>query len=97
MNPQPPEAFIVEPSFVVPGFPGLDNRRLPPDVVQKPFFEAIPRAEEERNSREEDAKFALLLEQDSKKAYKVHRRAMDAEHASLFEEDLRKTEEGRQG
>jgi hypothetical protein len=74
-HPQPPGAFIVEPSFVVLGFPGLDDRHPPPFFAPKLFFDvlkegrhAILRAEEERNQRDEDAEYARLLEQDSEKA-----------------------------
>jgi hypothetical protein len=42
--------------------------------------------------RDEDAKFARLLEQDSKKAREAHRRAMDAEFARLLEVDMKKAE-----
>jgi hypothetical protein len=101
-HPQPPGAFIVEPSFIVPGFPGLDYRHLPPFVAQKLFFDAlqegrqaIVRAEEEHKKRGEQAEYAHQLEQDSKKAQAAHRRAEDAEYARLLEEDLRKAEAAR--
>jgi hypothetical protein len=101
-HPQPPGAFIVEPSFVVPGFPELDYRHLPPFVAQKLFFDAlvegrqaILRAEEERKKREEEAEYARLLEQDLKKAQEAHRRAEYAEYARLLEEDRRKAEAAR--
>jgi hypothetical protein len=101
-HPHPPGAFIVEPSFVVPGFPGLDDRHLPPFVAQKLFFDAlvegrqaILRAEEGRNKRAEEAEYARLLEQDSKKANEARRRAEDAEFARLLEEDRRKAEAAR--
>ena len=41
MHPQPPGSFVVEPSFFVPGFPGLDDRHLPPFVAQNIFFDAL--------------------------------------------------------
>jgi hypothetical protein len=98
-HPQPPGALIDEPSFVVPGFPGLDYRHLPPFIAQKIFFDAlvegrqaILRAEEERKVRDEEARYAHLLEQDSRKAEAAHRRAEDAEYARLLEEDRRKAE-----
>lgn len=101
-HPQPPGALIVEPSFVVPGFPGLDARDLPPFVAQKLFFDALDegrqallRAEEERKEREADAVYARLLEQDSKKAFEARRRAEEAEYARLLEEDRRKAEAAR--
>lgn len=101
-HPQPPGAFVVEPSFVVPGFPGLDDRDLPPFVAQKLFFdaldegrEAILRAEEERKESEEQAKYEHLVEQDSKKAQAARRRAEEAEYARLLEEDRRKAEAAR--
>jgi hypothetical protein len=101
-HPQPPGAFVVEPSFVVPGFPGLDDRHLPPFVAQKLFFDALDegrqailRAEEERKESEEQAKYEHLVEQDSKKAHEARRRAEEAEYARLLEEDLRKAEAAR--
>ncbi len=104
-HPQPPGAFVVEPSFIVPGFPLLDDRHLPPFVVQKLFFDALDegrqamlRAEKERRGAEEtdeEDEIAHLLEQDLKKARAAHRRAEDAEYAKLLEEDKRKAEEAR--
>jgi len=101
-HPQPPGAFIVEPSFIVPGFPMLDNRHLPPFVVQKLFFDALDegrqallRAEQERKECNEEAEYARLLEQDSKKALEARRRAEEAEYARLIEEDRRKAEAAR--
>ena len=117
-TPQPPGAFIVEPAFVVSRLPGLDNQRPPSFDAPMLFFDALVKgrrailsAEEKRNQRDEDAEYARLLEQDSKKAHKAHRRAMDAEHARkaeearrraegeefarLLEEDRRKAEEAR--
>jgi hypothetical protein len=99
--PQPPGAFVLEPSFIVPGFPELDYRHLPPVVELKLFFDAlhegrqvILRAEEERKAREE-AEYARLLKQDSNNAQAAHRRAVEAEHARLFEENQRKAEAAR--
>ncbi|KAF8498522.1 hypothetical protein F5888DRAFT_1823544, partial [Russula emetica] len=98
-HPQPPGVFVVEPSFIVPGFPGLDDHHLPPFVAQKLFFdalnegrEAILRAEEEHKERDKEAEYAHLLEQDSKKVYEARRRAEDAEYARLLEEDRRGAE-----
>jgi len=78
-HPHPPGAFIVEPSFIVPGFPELDDRNLPPFVAQKIFFdsleagrEALIRAEwdrEERQRIEEEAESARLFEEEKKAAY----------------------------
>jgi hypothetical protein len=101
-HPQPPGAFIVEPSFVVPGFPGLDYRHLPPFVAQKIFFDALDegrqaifRAEEERRESKEQAKYEHLVEQDSKKAHEARCRAEETEYARLLEEDRRKAEAAR--
>lgn len=101
-HPQPPGAFVVEPSFVVPGFPELDHRHLPPFVAQKIFFDAlhegrqaILRAEEDRKEREEEAEYARVLKQDLKKAQEAHRKAQEAEYARLIEEDRRKAEAAR--
>jgi hypothetical protein len=101
-HPQPPGAFIVEPSFVVPGFLGLDDRHLPPFVAQKLFFDALDegrqailRAEVERIERDKQAEYEHLLEQDSKKAHEARRKAEEAEYARLLDEDLRKAEAAR--
>jgi hypothetical protein len=101
-HPQPPGAFVVEPSFVVPGFPGLDYRHLPPFVAQKIFFDALDegrqailRAEEERRESEEQAKYEHLVEPDSKKAHEARRMAEEAEYARLLEGDRRKAEAAR--
>ena len=98
-HPQPPGAIIVEASFVVPGFPGLDDRHLPPFVAQKLFFNALDegrreilRVAEERREREEQAKYQRQFEQDLKKAQEAHRRAQDAEYARRLEEDRRRAE-----
>ena len=37
-HPQPPGAFIIEPSFVMPGFPGLNDQHPPPIRGSKAFF-----------------------------------------------------------
>jgi hypothetical protein len=50
-HPQPPGAFVVEPSFVVPGYPGLDDRNLPPFVEQKIFFDALDGTRDAPQSR----------------------------------------------
>ncbi|KAN0105164.1 hypothetical protein V8E52_011279 [Russula decolorans] len=104
-HPRPPGAFIVEPSFVVPGYPELDDRNLPPCVEQKIFFDALDkgretllRAEEEQMERDEQARYQHQLEQDSETARSAcHgcRAEDDAEHARLREEDLRKAEAAR--
>jgi hypothetical protein len=85
---QPPGVSVVEPSFVVPGFPGLDGRHVSPFVVtQKLFFDAVVeeilRAEAEHGRKAEAARrraegeeYAHLLEKDVRKA---HRRAMEQE------------------
>jgi hypothetical protein len=80
----------------------LDDRHLPPFVVQKLFFDALQegrqailRAEEERMERDAQAEYEHLLEQDLKKAQEAHRRAEEAEYARLLEEDLRKAEAAR--
>jgi hypothetical protein len=98
-HPQPPGAFIVEPSFVVPGFPGLDDRYLPPFVALKFFFDALDegrrellRFERERKERDEQVEYQRLLEQDLKRAQEARRRAEEAEYARLLEEDRRKAE-----
>lgn len=104
-HPQLPGAYVLEPSFVVPGYPELDDRHLPPFVVQKLFFDALYegrqallRAEEERWEVAEMARlqaeqeYARLLEQDLKKAQAAHRRAEEAEYARLLEEDRKKAE-----
>jgi hypothetical protein len=49
----------------------------------------------EQNRRDEDAEYARLLEQDSRKAQEAHRRAVDEEYIRLLEEDQRKAEEAR--
>jgi hypothetical protein len=99
--PQPPGAFVVEPSFIVPGFPELDYRDLPPVVELKLFFDAlhegrqtILRAEEERIAREE-AEYARRLEQNSNGVQAAHRRAVATEYAKLVEENWRKAEAAR--
>jgi hypothetical protein len=92
----------------VPGYPELDDRHLPPLIVQKFFFDALYegrqallRAEEERYEEAEAARlqaeeeYARLLEQDLKRARAAHRRAEEAEYARLLEEDLKKAEAAR--
>ena len=101
-HPKPPGAFIVEPSFVVPGYPELDDQNLPPCVEQKIFFDALDkgrdallRAEEEQMERDEQARYQPHSEQDMKRACSsCHgcRSANEVEHAKLREEDLRKAE-----
>jgi hypothetical protein len=94
---------VLEPSFVVPGFPEEDDRHLPPLVTQKLFFDALYagrqallRAEDERNEEAEEARwreeeeYARQVEQDLKKA-----RAEEAEYARMLEEDLKKAEAAR--
>lgn len=108
-HPQLPGAYVLEPSFVVPGYPELDDRHLPPLVVQKLFFDALYegrqallRAEEERwevaqmARLEAEQEYARLLEQDLKKAQAAHRRAEEAEYARLLEEDRKKAEAAHQ-
>ncbi len=86
----------------MPSFPGLDGRHPSSFSAPNPFFDALQegrqailRAEEERNQHDEDAEYARLLEQDSRKGDEAHRRAMDAEYARPVEEDLRKAEAAR--
>ena len=105
MHPQPPGAFIADPSFIVPGFPRLDDRDLPPFVRQKLFFDALDkgrqallRVEKKRRPKKRDDKAdrARKLEQDSKAradAHAARRRAEeDAMRARLREEKWRKAE-----
>ena len=40
-HPQPPGAFVVEPSFIVPGFPELHHRNLPTIITLKLFFDGL--------------------------------------------------------
>ena len=101
-HPKPPGAFVVEPSFVVPGYPELDDRNLPPCVEHKIFFDALDkgcdallRAEEEQK---EQARYQHQLRQDSKKprsACHGCRTADEAERTRLLEEELRKAEAAR--
>jgi hypothetical protein len=55
--------LVLEPSFVVPGFPELDDQHLPPFVEQKLFLDALYagrqallRAADERNEEAEAAR-----------------------------------------
>lgn len=93
--PQPPGAYIVEPSFVEPSYRRVDHPYLPP---QKPFVdaltEALLRAAEEQKARD-DAEYLRQLEQDSEKARAEHDRAMNAEFLRLLKEDERKAEAAR--
>ena len=103
-HPQPPGAFVTDPSFVVPGFPELDHRNLPPFVALKLFFDALNearqvllRAEDEQKARVEEAKHAHRLEQYSKKAQALaaHRKEVEKEYAKVLEENWRKAEAAR--
>ena len=104
MHPHPPGAFVVEPSFIVPGFPQLDDQNLPPCVEQKIFFDALDKGRdallraEEQMERDEQARYQPYSEQDMKRACSsCHgcRSADEVEHAKLREEDLRKAEATR--
>ena len=107
-QPQLPGAYGPEPSFVVPSFPGVDDRQLTSLVQQKLFLDALYagrqtllRAKEERREaakaqkRAEDEEYARLLERDSRNAREAQRRAEDEEYARLLEEDARKAREAR--
>ena len=102
-HPRPPGAFVTDLSFVVPGFPRLDDQNLPPFVTQKLFFDALDegrqallRAEEERRKLKKEAEHTRKVEQDSKaRAQAARRRAEDAERARSREEERRKAEAAR--
>ena len=74
MHPQPPGAFVATPSFIVPGFPKLDDRYIPPFIALKLFFDALNEghqalliAEERRpEKRDGEDDHVRKLEQDSK-------------------------------
>jgi hypothetical protein len=80
---------VVEPSFVVPGFPGLDGRHVSPFVVtQKLFFDAV--VEEILRAEAEQKEYAKVVEEDRRKAEAPRRRADSEEYARLLEEDIGK-------
>jgi hypothetical protein len=107
-HPHMPGAYVLEPSFVVPRFPDVDDHHISPLVAQKLFLDslyarrqAILRAAEERDAEAEaarwhaaveDTEYAHLLEQDLRNARAAHLRAEEAEFARLLEEDRRKAE-----
>jgi hypothetical protein len=49
-HPKPLGAFVVEPSFIVPSFPELDHRIVPPLVAQRLFFDAHPLEQESKKA-----------------------------------------------
>ena len=70
VHPQPPGAFVTQPSFVVPGRPELDDQNLPPLYALKLFSDAkvkgdqaLLRASEERDERAMDPEYARQLEE----------------------------------
>jgi hypothetical protein len=88
-----PGAFNLEPSIVVPGFPDMSDRHIPPLVAQKIFLDALYterkqllRASDERAAQvdaADEAECARMLERDSRKARAARRRrrAREAEAA----------------
>ena len=98
-HPQMPGAFNLEPSIVVPGFPDMSDRHIPPLVAQKIFLDALYterqqllRAADERAAEvdaADEAECARMLERDSRKARAARRRrrAREAEAARRKAED----------
>ena len=95
IHPQPPGAFNAQQSFVVPRYPRLDDRNLPPFAAQDIFIKAkqdgdqvFLRAQKEREEREKEAERARQLEQERE----ARRRAEDAEYLRRIEEDSRRAD-----
>ena len=95
IHPQPPGAFTAQQSFVVPRYPGLDDRNLPPFAAQNIFVKAkqegdqvFLRAQEEREECKMKAEHARQLEQEDE----ARCRAADAEYLRWIEEDSRRAE-----
>ena len=95
IHPQPPGAFNAQQSFVVPRYPKLDDRNLPPFAAQDIFIKAkqerdqvFLRAQEEREERSIEAEHADQLEQE----LEARLRADDAEYLRRIEEDSRRAD-----
>ena len=103
--PHPPGAYILEPSFVVPGFPEVDHRYIPPLVAQKLFLDALYagrqtllRAAEERDAAAEEARQRAEEEAEAEYARLVEldsRKANEAHRKAVAEEYVRLLEEDR--
>lgn len=88
---------MLEPSFVVPGFPELDGQHLPPLVVQKLFLDALfasrqvllraAAAAAKWHGDEEDKAWRRAED-----AYFAWQRTEDAKYARLLEQDLKKAQ-----
>lgn len=88
----------MQPSFVVPGHPELDDRNIPAPVALKLFSDAkvkgdkaLLRASEERKERAMDPEYARRLEE----AHAACRRVMEEVQARLHEASLRRAEAER--
>ena len=95
IHPQPPGAFNAQQSFVVPRYPRLDDRNLPPFAAQNIFIKAkqegdqvFLRAQKEREERRKEAEHARQLEQE----HEERRRLDDAEYLRRIEEDSRRAD-----
>ena len=93
VHPQPPGAFNAQQSFVVPRYPRMDDRHLPPFAAQNIFVKAKQdgdqvffRAQEEREEHKMEAERARQLEQERE----ARRREADAEYLRRLEEDSRR-------
>ena len=103
--PHPPGAYILEPSFVVPGFPEVDDKFIPPLVVQKLFLDALYaerqallRAAEEREAAAEEARRRAEEEAEAEFARLLEldsRKAKEAHRKAVEEEFVRLLEEDR--
>jgi hypothetical protein len=103
--PYPPGAYILEPSFVVPGFPDVDHRHIPPLVAQKLFMDALfagrqtlLRAAEERDAEAEEARQCAAEEAEAEFARLMEldsRKADEAHRKAVEEEYVRLLEEDR--
>lgn len=96
-HPQSPGAFVVEPSFIVPGFLELDHQNLPPFVAQNLFFDAHPLKQDSKMSlaahrKGKEAEPARLLKGDLRKAEAPRRRKENEVFVRLLKEDRHKTE-----
>ena len=95
IHPQPPGAFNNQQSFVVPRYPKLDDRNLPPFAAQSIFVKAkqegdqvFLRAQEEREEHRKEPEHARQLEQE----HEARRRTDDAEYLRRIEEDSRRAD-----
>ena len=96
-HPQPPGAFVIEPSFIMPSFPELDHRTLPPFVAQRLFFDMHPLEQDLKRAlaahcRAKEAESARLPEVDLRKAEAARRRKKNKAFVRLLKENRHETE-----